>query len=139
MQESYFITVSCLPVSGKCQPFPCFFGFLVIVYSADKPPQTFIFFCFWKTFKTEVLHLAKTYFCDALLGFLNVFLSIRIKNSVQRHTLVKDLYVTFLIMYVFIIPPCRASPCCLRWRSEKFFVLIYDFKTSVDTGFYYLK
>ena len=66
------------------------------------------------------------------------FVSIRIKNSVQRHTLVKDLYVTFLIMYVFIIPPCRASPCCLRWRSAKFFVLIYDFKTSVDTGFYNL-
>lgn len=67
------------------------------------------------------------------------FVSIRIKNSVQRHTLVKDLYATFLIMYVFIIPHFLKSPLCFSLRLEKFFVLIYVFKTSVDTGFYYLK
>ena len=85
MQESYFITVSCLPVSGKYQPFPCFFGFLVIVYSADKPPQTFIFFCFWKTFKTEVKTPGKDLFlCRSAGTFKSVLcLSVQLVKACQ--------------------------------------------------------
>ena len=51
MQELYFKTVSCLPVSGKYQPFPCFFGFLsFFVVLCRKTVHNFYFLLLLKNF-----------------------------------------------------------------------------------------
>lgn len=98
-----FWEVSAVPLLFR---FPIFFcGTL----PKNRPRLSFLF-CFRENLNTRSVAPSKDLFiCNALLGFLNVFLSIRIKNSVQRHTLVKDLYVTFLIMYVFITRFCLVA------------------------------
>lgn len=105
MQESYFITVSCLTVFREVSAVPLLFRF-PIFFCGTLPknrPHLSFYLTSGKILIPEVKHLAKTYFCIALLGFLNVFLSIRIKNSVQRHTLVRT--------YVFIESLFVSDPC----------------------------
>lgn len=45
----------------------------------------------------------------------------------------------FLVFCMYLLSRSVVSPSCLHQRSEKFFVLIYVFKTSVDTDFLLFK
>ena len=91
-----------------------------------------------KLLKQKQERPAKTYFCIALLGFLNVFCVYPYKKQRATSHACKR-FICYFFDYVCIYYPAFSEKSQLLFVAVgKVFVLIYDFKTSVDTGFYNL-